>query len=294
MADPDPKTKLSKIAARLSDIEDITSPHLRAILYGSSGVGKTILAFQMLQETVPAGKGILLVDSGTSSDVLKNAEWAHLRERVKVLKYTDLDDLLLVVQALQISYGEFANIGGVIVDEGSTIHQKDLFYVVGQNVKRRPSKDPDIPDSDDYQAEQNRYARFANQLWAIPGNVIITSHERQTKRNDLDVIDLDFQPKLSGLVKNAANLVARLTAKPEKRSSGDAAKYLRRAQVHPTSIVSAKTRISGLPLELDTATLLEAVVEYVSGKRPTSTEEVTVVSTDEYDVNSDDIVRYEG
>lgn len=255
--------------ALLASMQDMSTiiPNFRCILFGDSGVGKTVMAMQIAQAITPPDKKIAYIDFREGWVVLLNPEWRSLQERVVRFQYQGLSQLENMAYAIKAAKPPFGDFGAVILDEGTSMSQDDLQTVIKKNVEREPTKDPDVAAWPDYNAEQNRFTKTFNILNSAPTHFLMLCHERTDKRNGLEYTDLAFQPGLSKIVKRDMHLVGHMFADQQQASGLADARYLRQIQVHPTRFVSAKTRISGLPVKFEINKLVPAITEYLRGDR---------------------------
>lgn len=287
---PDAEELLQGLYASMQDISTV-QPNLRSLIYGDSGTGKTVWTMQVAQAITPPDKKIVYIDYSEGFSVFRNPEWQHLTKRVKRMQYQGLSQIETLAYAVQAGKSGFDDIGAIILDEATSMAEADLRLVRAKNVQRDPSKDPDVAEGPDYIAEQNRFGKTANILLATRVHTILVAHSRTDKRNGLDFTDAAFQPKLSTIIKRDMNLVGYFTADQQSVSGTEEPKYIRQLQVHPTRMISAKTRISGLSVKILAPALIDIVVEYINGLREDQeppVEEVIVVEPSETLVNAEE------
>src|SRR5947209_9211116 len=200
---------LDLLEKNLQDLENETSAKtLKALIYGASGVGKTVQSIALAQAITPPGKTIVYCDSGNGWVSLDNHP--ELKTRVHRLQDGMITTLEGVANLIQRKAGVFADVGCVIVDEYSTIVDNDLSLIVKERAAKDDTKDPDTPTQPDYNTSKNRGVKYANQLFLLKGvHVILVAHERADKdsRNILQISPL-FNPKLGSRIREAVHLVA--------------------------------------------------------------------------------------
>lgn len=233
---------------------------LRACLYGPSDGGKTKLAAELLDQIVPADKIILYVD--TSDGVVSLQNHPHLLRRTEVIPFTTVDDLNVIAAACLYRAGFYANVGGIVLDEGSSMVQQDI----DNKWSDRGSSDL-TPAWPDYHAGLAAFRSMLANFFLVPGlHVVVTAHEKDKKNKAGDVISVypSFPAEIAKKVKEPMQLVARLTAEyvPVLGNPDAEPNYSRVAQVHSTPAVDAKSRIGGLPVKVSDTGLIQVVKDW--------------------------------
>ncbi len=261
---------LSMLEANLQDLENETSGKaFKALIYGASGVGKTVQSIALAQAITPPDKTIVYCDSGNGWVSLDNHP--ELKTRVHRLQVPMITMLEGIANLIQRKAGAFADVGCIVCDEYSTIVDNDLSLIVKERASKDDSKDPDTPTQPDYNTSKNRGVKYATGLFLLEGvHVILVAHERQDKdsRNILQLSPL-FNPKLGSRIREAVHMVAYLSVK-EMRKEGDSTQKVEKRvfQVHPTPMIVAKTRIGGLKPEVSYEELKTVMVKWVGGNKP--------------------------
>lgn len=247
---------LARIDATKEDVAT-KKGRLRACLYGPSDAGKTKLAAELLDQIVPPDKIILYVD--TSDGVVSLQNHPHLLRRTKSIPYTTVDDLNVIAAAIKFGAGWFGDVGGVVLDEGSSMAQQDI----DNKWADRGSGDL-TPAWPDYHAGLAAFRSMLANFFLIPGlHVIVTAHEKDKKNKAGDVISVypSFPQEIAKKVKEPMQLVARLTAEYVVNLADPSGEptYSRIAQVHSTPAVDAKSRIGGLPVRVSDGQLIQVI-----------------------------------
>lgn len=249
-------------------------PFFKGMIYGESGVGKTVAAVQLANAICPVGKRILYIDAVEGWVSLLNHP--ELKSRVDRMTYQGLSQLDVLGTALK---GDFKDTYGVIIiDELSTISTRDLDTVLKANAKKDPSKDPDVSSWPDMNATTQRMRRAVMELLKSEIHQIYLSHER----NDEDekkrkTTRPDFMPKISKTIREQLHLVARMTASEKKDADGNIA-YQRAIQTHPTTTIVAKSRIGGLGVHCSVGKLIQVVEQWLQGNVETMEAEQEVIN----------------
>lgn len=240
---------------------DELTPSLKALIYGESGVGKTVAALEIAQAL--SKKRILYVDAVEGWVSLRNHP--KLRENVTRIQYEGLSQLQLIHDLFQAGDEWATQFDFVIFDEISVIAQLDLDRVLEGSVKRDPTKDPDVPVWPDMNAATQRVRRITIAFSRLDLHQIYLSHirEDEDKSKGYKVTRPEFMPKLSTTIRNGLHLVAYMSAS-EKTVDGNK-QYIRSLQVHPSKTVVAKSRIGGLSIHTTVSSLIRQLVEWVGG-----------------------------
>ena len=105
---------LNSLMDRMTDLNTARAC-LNLLLYGDSGVGKTVASVQIAQHLTPKEKNILYIDSGEGWVSLQNHPKLLSRvHRMTLSKSGQLED---IANAIQKKMGFFGTVGAVIVDE---------------------------------------------------------------------------------------------------------------------------------------------------------------------------------
>lgn len=241
---------------------DKLDPYFKAVLYGPSGVGKTVEAMELAQIVTPSDKEILYVDAVEGWVSLRNHP--QLMRRTRRMVYKGLSQLDTIVQAINEGAGSFANIGTVVFDEFSTMQKKDLHTVMQAHAGSKD--DPDLATFPDFNANTYRMQKAAFRLLDLEKqNLIFIAHQRQDKDTitQVSVTGPAFSPKVAETVKETMHLVARMTADIKHGKSG-VASYEWAMQVHPSKMVVAKSRIGGLDVIVSPKELNARVADWLA------------------------------
>lgn len=264
MAKPTPAELMQALLDSMQDLTDATA-NVKTMIYGESGVGKTVLAMDLAQHVTPDGKRILFLDTYEGWVSLLNHP--NLKRRSARMKYQGLSQIDLLIQAMQADT-PFADIGTIVVDEVSSIAKKDLDNVLATRAAKDPSKDRDVATQPDMGANTERMRRTFGDLLAMDINVILVSHIREDAdaRTGVKTIRPGMMPKMSVTIREQLHDVVYMIADEVRDDEGQVT-YLRSLQVLPTRSVVAKTRVGGLELHVSPANYITAVGEWMRGDR---------------------------
>lgn len=219
-------------------------PSFRGCIYGESGEGKTVLAAQILDEIVPDDKGILHIDTSEGFVSIDNV--AGLGNRIVTIPYESIEQIELLVEGIKAKYGMLAHIGGVLLDEASSMNEQDIDEHHRNRLLAEKTESL-TPEWDDYRPALVRFRKMMAQLFSVRGlNVVLVAHlTRENKgKNQPDRCYPAFPPKTAPKVKEPLHFVGCLTSGLRKSNteSGEPT-YERLVQVHPTRSFDAKTRL---------------------------------------------------
>ncbi len=247
-----------------------SSPYFKGLIYGESGVGKTILAFKIAQAITPKDKSIAYIDTVEGWVSALNHKDEHLLNRCKRFKYQGLSQIAALVEAIDTGVEPFNNIGCLIVDEASTVSRLDLDVALKARARTTQDKDVDSPTWPDMNINTHRMRLNMLDLLAQDFHVILTAHirEDQDKRTGKTYTRPDFMPQISKSIREMVHLVGHMTGNISATEEGEV-KYDRSIQVYPTDHIVAKTRVGGMGLDATSEQLVTAISEWIQGKRET-------------------------
>lgn len=259
---------LNALVESMQDME-VTSPNFKAMLYGESGVGKTVMALQIAQAITPTDKTIIYVDSVEGWVSLLNHK--GLTDRVIRMAYKGLSQIAAIVQAFDEQLPPFDKAGCIVLDEASTIARADLDNVVKARAKTTPGKDADVPVLPDMNVNTQRMRMSMMSLLQKDIHVICCAHIREDtdQRTGKVYTRPDFMPKVSKSLREMLHLVGHVTSEEQMVSNDGESEYRRLIQVYPTQSIVAKTRISGMDVHVSVDELIEATIEWLKGNRET-------------------------
>ena len=265
---PLPTVSAKSIKDLLGAMEDLESKHvpMAVSVFGDQGTGKTVAGMKLLQGVVPEDKKIVYVDTAMNFATLNNHP--DLRRRAKFMEYENMEQLLLLAQALRTSPEMKARIGGVIIDEYSSAVKADRKWIVRvraeQAAKDNKFKDKHHPSQADYLASQLRSEEVVQAFLLSGVHVVFIAHEQIDK---LVVTRPDFAPGAAGDFQRLIHGVYRSTVKVEN------GKAVRKLQLQPTGRISVKNRIGGLGTFAEPEEIVFAYNQWgISEDTPTRTE----------------------
>lgn len=271
--------------ALLDSMEDMESASANAkiMIYGESGVGKTIAALELAQAITPADKRILYLDAVEGWVSVLNHP--HLKKRTTRMRYLGRSQIDKIAEEVDKEDSPITKFGTIILDELSTMSKNDLDIVLAARAKADKGKDPDVPTQPDYLSNTERMRRTSIKLLKTSANIILVSHLREDKDQRTGVVTIKpaFMPKFSETLRENCHVVALMTADERKDEEG-VVSYLRLLQVHPTKGSVAKTRVGGLDIRVEVGDFIQALTEWMQGSREDQDESEVIVADDPDDV----------
>lgn len=251
---------LQELKDSIQSMDDVDL-RFKGLLYGESGVGKTVEAVHLAQLITPPDKRILHIDTGEGWVSVENHP--QLKKRTKRMVYKGLAQINLLVDAIEAGVDGFSDYGTIIFDEFSTAPKKYLHLVLDANSVKEMTEAPEFK----HWGILSR--QIEKTIWALlrlkeTHNLILLAHERtKTKKSTgFERIHPSFMDSIEGTVKENVHIVARMTAEVLNREG--APQYSRTMQVHPTKLVQAKSRVGGLDILVDPNTFNSRVVDWLN------------------------------
>jgi len=225
-------------------------PYFRGILYGDEGSTKTISACSI-------GERTLLIETDPEGwvSLLNHPE---IYRKTTRMRYEGLSQIEFLAEACNTT--AFDSYDTFVIDTASQMVSHDLDIITGQRFKMKKIEE-EVPDWPSYRLSQNKVRRAITSLVATAHkHVILTSHARNEKdKSGVIRTTLDMPRAVRGDLTRVCHLVGYLTAEVVPDPNGEGVKYRRRMQVHPTRLITAKSRIGGLPVVIDNPDLKEIV-----------------------------------
>lgn len=259
---------LDKLRSTMEPLSDSIAT-FKGMIYGVSGVGKTVMAVQIAQEITAPDKKILYIDTAEGWVSLKNHP--ELKERTERMRYGNLGQLEALCHAIRTNEPPFNEFGTIILDEASSSADSALDDVLKDRAASKRGDDPDTPTQPDYNTATNRVRKAYMGLLTLPGvHVILISHTRKDKdARNVEVQQASFLPKLGQKIKQPLHFIGNLSGNEIPASENRPARYTRILQVHPTRTIDAKTRIGGLEPQVEYPEFIIKLKKWLGGEIPT-------------------------
>lgn len=252
-----------ELAALRETIEalDKTKIKFKWLLYGKSGVGKTVEAMEVAQRITPPDQRILFVDTGEGWVSLENHP--QLKRRTDRMLYKGMSQFDTLVSAMQEGAEGFNNYGTVVFDEFSTSAKKFLHIVLDA------TKVDYLTGAPEFKHWGIVSRNLERSVWKMlelkeTHNLIFIAHEKtkEDQRTKINVTGPSFMESVEATVKENVHVVSRMTADVENRSG--VPNYKRELQVHPTKMVIAKSRVGGLDILTSPAKFNQRAVDWMN------------------------------
>lgn len=238
-------------------VPDEHKPFARIALYGDEGSTKTVTACSVGE---PDRETILLESDPEGYVSLYNHPDIYFMpdgktHRIRRFRYEGLSQIDAFVEF--ISDPRFDAADTIVVDTASGIVNSDLDIITERRFAAKKI-DEEVPDWPAYRVNQDRVRRAFTPLMEIEKHIVLTSHARAEKdKTNIVRTTLDMPQAVRKHLTRMCHLVGYLTA--EIQETEDNVTYSRRMQVHPTKLITAKSRIGGLPVVIDEPDLREIV-----------------------------------
>jgi hypothetical protein len=243
-------------------VPDEHSPYARLCLYGPEGSTKTVSACSVGE---PDRETILLESDPEGYVSLYNHPDIYYMpdgktKRIRRFRYEGLSQIDAFVEF--ISDPRFDAADTIVIDTASGIVNSDLDIITERRFKGQKI-DEEVPDWPAYRLNQDRVRRAFTPLMQVEKHIVLTSHDRAEKdKTNLVKTTLDMPQAVRKHLTRMCHLVGYLTA--EMQETEDEVTYFRKMQVHPTKLITAKSRIGGLPVVIDEPDLRQIVRDWVA------------------------------
>lgn len=268
----------------LQDIEDHTVDlsqkisRVKGVIYGPWGSGKTTWAMSVLRAILGPDKTIIFVDHNDGWESLRNHK--SLVPNVKVIPYRSLEQLQVIAEAVYRKAGWYANVGGIILDDADFMADDHLISL-WHNRRGDSKSDPDKPDRPEYLKLGFAFMEILETVFQHTPDIhlILTAHDGKSKSKDGQVVTgiyPGFNPALAEKIAGRVQLVGYMAARNVKRADNKP-EYTRTIQVHPTGIISAKSRIGCEKVIYTDKELRQHLVKWALEGRPEDPEKDAIL-----------------
>lgn len=269
-----------------SPVDEEASQNVTGIIYGDNGGGKTVEAVTLAQRVVDfrgrVGKEdhpeIVFVDAVNAWRSLKNHP--NLLNDLQRIPYSGKEQLETLIEAIKWKAGRFDEVKVVILDEMSSMTDRDGDTVLAARSQADKSKDPDVLTQPDMGATTERMRRVVVNLLKLDISVIFVAHVREDedKAKGWKITRPRFMPKFSGTIREGLDFVA-FMAMEESSRDGTNISYRRTLQVHPSRTIVAKTRVGGLSTIVTPEQFNDGVIKWLKGEVGNSNVDTVVDDT---------------
>lgn len=255
-----PKLTRTQVALRSSMKKMVPgkSPFM-GLIYGEPGTQKTTLAMRLMQRIVPQDKMILFIDTAAGWTVLNNEP--VLMERTLRMSFENIESLEELVKAMKSGVAPFDKIGGIVLDEYTSMHDMDLNWVVRTRAKQKADdgdfKDPFMPALPDYNAARIRSNTLIEAFLGLDDtHIVFIGHSKIDKK--MNTVP-DMPEKAGKALYSKAHFVYYTSFNTDKKNPS----LNGRIEIQTTggNRIMAKNRINGVPSRLTLSSADDKVVE---------------------------------
>lgn len=258
---------------------DKTKVKFKWLLYGKSGVGKTVEAMELAQRIAPPETAILFVDTGEGWVSLENHP--QLKKRTDRMLYTGLSQFEILVDAIKEGVDGFDKYSVIVFDEFSTSTKKFLHVVLNATDVNYMTGSPEYKHWGILSRNVDRT------IWKLlelkeTHNLIFIAHEKakEDQRTKINITGPSFMESVEAVVKENVHVVARMTADVENKNKTGKPIYKRELQVHPTKMVVAKSRVGGLDILVPPGKFNDRVIEWMNSGELVDEQEVVELESE--------------
>ncbi|AHN84077.1 Sak4-like ssDNA annealing protein [Mycobacterium phage Hawkeye] len=230
------------MASKIIKIAD-DDDYVNILIYGDSGVGKTVLC--------GSDDKILFVAPEDNSDGLLSARLAgSTADKWPIKDWNDLVEAYNYLDELEeIPYN------WIVVDSLTEMQIMAMRDILDRAVEENPSRDPDLPQIQDWQKYYEMVKRMIKCFNALPCNVLYTALSRQTEDEEgTEYLIPDLQGKKDNYAKQVVSWmtsfgcmqIKRVRDKSETDELRKKVKEVRRITWKDTGIVTGKDRTNAL------------------------------------------------
>jgi hypothetical protein len=166
------------------------NPHINALIYGSYGAGKTLLAGSATE--VPEMRKVLFLDIEGGTFSLK-----HSHPDVDVLRITGWNQMADIYKELKAGLaGEYNTL---VVDSLTEAQYFNMSEIMRQLVESKPERNEDVPDLREWGINQTQIKKFIRAYRDLPITVIMTALMQEKKNPQTSTVKKgpDLPGKLS-------------------------------------------------------------------------------------------------
>lgn len=275
------KELLARMAAQATSANDKTS-RLKAIIYGDSGVGKSVLAVGLAKKLT--SKKIIFIDTTDGWMSLRNHP--ALMNGVIVLPYESIKSLSVMAEATLFNQPPFDDVGAFIFDDADVMAAKQLNIIWGERAEGQrqgtvvSKLDQDVPERPDYMKLLAQFGEVVDDIYIKTPDIhlIMTAGVGEKKSIDgQSTLKMypGFSPAVAKELKSKQSLVVYMKAREIKGE--DTATYERTIQCHPTGVIDAKTRIGIDVVRMEAVAFVKHVAEWSLGGRKEDSEKDAII-----------------
>lgn len=273
------KTELYKaLADSFTPLSEVIA-HANLMLYGTAGAGKTVELVKLAQLVTPPDQEILFLDSAQGFVSVRNHP--GLQNRVRRLQFKGVSQIAALYDAVGERAPGFETTGCIIIDEISSIAKEDLSTVVVARIKAGKITEHEGADWPGYNANLERVGRELRKLFKLDCHIMLASHMKESviASTGLALKRPSMPPEMAEVGNGLVHVVAHMSATTKERNGK--VEYTHTLQVHPSTLVFAKSRVGGLAVKVSPDVFNKRMVEFVQDGIETEVETEVVIDTDD-------------
>lgn len=228
---------------QVSSVTEEGLPVFNGLIYGGSGIGKTILAGSA--SIVPEMSPVIFLDIEGGTLSLRQRYPEVERVRIKSIR-----ELFAVYKALKNGDGDYKT---VVVDSITETQQTGMHGpggIMQAAIEKDGDRDPDLPGIGEYGKSTQMMRKLIRAFRDLPMNTIFTSLDRVERVKGREFVKPSLTAKLSDEIAGFLDIVAYLYKKED--DSGNINRYLCTVS---TDTIVAKDRTDALPPVLENPTM---------------------------------------
>lgn len=233
---------------------DVATEYLKLLVYGTTGVGKTILSGSSFD--VPDMTPVLFIDVEGGTLSLKDRH-----PNIDVVRVQTWDDMQRVYDALLLTKHEYRT---TVLDSLSEIQKFSMYNIMREVVTKDSDRDPDIPGLREWGKNIEQIRRLVRAFRDLPVHTIFTSLVAFDK--DPKTGSVQARPSLSGkLAQEVGGFVDILVYMYTKVIDGEVKRLL---LTSGTDRHVAKDRSGHLPSVIESPDM-QKIYDYINNEQET-------------------------
>lgn len=252
MAQPRRSRKPKEEFFKIQSTDDQWS-HLKMMVYGGFGVGKTWFAGTSVQDKNLGP--VLLVDCDGGGRTLQGKRQF---KGIKIVRMLDFRGFNKVYEMLDSNPGAW---GTVIVDNLNEAHNMAMKLQMAEVVKKDATREPEVPSQREYGIVRAQIRKLITYFVNLDVNLIVTCHA-DLHKDDVDgriyirpAVAGKLHYEIPGLLGVVGYLTADRVSAVKARKGGDNAQVVRTMHFQPHGRIDAKDQSDALGFSLEDPTV---------------------------------------